>query len=149
MKGFGQDFSPVSASVRDSRNWNSRSNSFVRAPSSGKTPLTLPYPFRFWPGSGTWAERDKREVRKILYFRRYTPELFLDLGIYQGIHEELERKKRKYGGKHLFPSWHNPNRRLISSPPHFFMVTPGSVRPIVYIVRLTAVLLLFDIGFQG
>ena len=54
--------------------------SFER-PSSGaaQTPLALPYPFRIWPGSGTWAERDKREVRKILYFGRYTPELFLML----------------------------------------------------------------------
>ena len=58
-------------------------------------------------------------------------------------------EKNVYMGKHLFPSWHNPNWRLISSPPHFFMVTPGSVWPIVYIVRLTAVSLLFDIGFQG
>ena len=29
---------------------------------AAQTPLTLPYPFRTWPGSGTWAERDKREV---------------------------------------------------------------------------------------
>ena len=48
---------------------------------TAETPLALPYPFRTWPGSGTWAERDKREVRKKLYFRRYTPEPFLDLGI--------------------------------------------------------------------
>ena len=48
---------------------------------AAQTPLALPYPFRTWPGSGTWAERDKREVRKILYFGWYTPELFLDLGI--------------------------------------------------------------------
>ena len=53
-----------------------------RLQGASQTPLALPYPFRTWPGSGTWAERDKREVRKILYFGRYTPELFLDLGIY-------------------------------------------------------------------
>ena len=47
-----------------------------------QTSLALPYPFRIWPGSGAWAERDKREVRKILYFGRYTPELFLELDIY-------------------------------------------------------------------
>ena len=35
FEGFGQDFFFVSASVCDSRDWNSRSNSFVRAPSSG------------------------------------------------------------------------------------------------------------------
>ena len=32
---FGQEFFFVSASVCDSRNWNSRSNRFVRAPASG------------------------------------------------------------------------------------------------------------------
>ena len=48
---------------------------------TAQTPLALPYPFRTWPGSGTWAERDKREVRKILCFGRNVPELFLDLGI--------------------------------------------------------------------
>ena len=35
FRGFGQEFFFVSASVCDSRNWNSQSNSFVRAPSSG------------------------------------------------------------------------------------------------------------------
>ena len=34
-RGFGPEFFSVSASVCDSRNWNSRSNSFARAPSSG------------------------------------------------------------------------------------------------------------------
>ena len=35
FQGFGQEFFFVSASVCHSRDWNSRSNSFVRAPSSG------------------------------------------------------------------------------------------------------------------
>ena len=35
FRGFGLVFFFVSASVCDSRNYNSRSNSFVRAPSSG------------------------------------------------------------------------------------------------------------------
>ena len=35
FRGFGQEIFFVSPSVCDSRNWNSRSNSFVRAPSSG------------------------------------------------------------------------------------------------------------------
>ena len=48
---------------------------------AARTSLALPYPFRSWPGSGTWAEREKREVRKFLYFGRYTPELSLVLGI--------------------------------------------------------------------
>ena len=39
----------------------------------------------------TDAERDKREVRFFFYFGRYTPELFLDLGIYSGVCVELER----------------------------------------------------------
>ena len=33
-----------------------------------KRPSTLPYPFRTWPGSGTWAERDKRKVRIFFVF---------------------------------------------------------------------------------
>ena len=86
-------------------------------------------------------------MRNFLYFERYTPELFLDLGTY--IYAELEGKKRIYGKTFIsklasFPTW-----LLISSPPHFFMVTPRSVWPVVHIVRLTAVSLLFDIGFQG
>ena len=53
------------------------------------THLALPYPFRTWPGSGMWAERDKREERKILHFGRYTTELFLDLGTYmQSLNEK-------------------------------------------------------------
>ena len=48
---------------------------------AAQTPLALPYPFRTWLGSGTCAERDKGKVRKFVYFGRYTPELFLDLGI--------------------------------------------------------------------
>ena len=35
LRGFGQDFFFVSASICDSRNWNSRSYSFVRPPSLG------------------------------------------------------------------------------------------------------------------
>ena len=47
---------------------------------AAQTPLALPYESASRL-TGTWAERDKREVRKILYFGRYTPELFLDLGV--------------------------------------------------------------------
>ena len=46
---------------------------------SATTPFAPPYPFR----TSTWtridAERDKREVRSVLCFGRYSPELFLDL----------------------------------------------------------------------
>ena len=48
---------------------------------AAQTPLALPNPFGTWPGSGAWAERDKRELRTFLYFGRYTPELSLNLGI--------------------------------------------------------------------
>ena len=91
---------------------------------AAQTPLALPYPFRTWPGSGTWAERDKREVRNFLYFGRYTPELFLDLGVYmQSLNE-----KNIYMGKCLFPSWHHFQIGFLFRPHHtFFMVTPRSV----------------------
>ena len=45
------------------------------------TPLALPYPFCTSMRTRIDAERDKREVRFFLYFGRFTPELFLDLGI--------------------------------------------------------------------
>ena len=66
---------------------------------AAQTPLPLPYPFRLWPGSGTWAERDKREVRDFLYFGRYTPELFLDLGIYM---QSLNEKTYIYIWKNIY-----------------------------------------------
>ena len=44
-------------------------------------PLGLPYPFRTWPGSGMGAERDKREVAKILYFGKVLSSLWLYLDI--------------------------------------------------------------------
>ena len=55
LGGFGQEFVSVSASVCDSRNWNSRTNSFVRAPSSGGSPNAP------WPGSGTCGLSEKSE----------------------------------------------------------------------------------------
>ena len=79
-QGFGQEFFSSRPQYGIGISW---SNHFVRAPSSGaaQTPLVLPYPFRTRPGSGMWAKRNKREVRKKMYFGRYTPEVFLDLGI--------------------------------------------------------------------
>ena len=65
---------------------------------SAQSPLALPYPFRIWPGSGTWAERNKRKVRNFLYFGRYTPELFLELGIFL----QSLNKKNTNMGKHFF-----------------------------------------------
>ena len=52
----------------------SRSNRFVRALSSGGG-SNAPRPVlsvRTWPGSGMGAERDKREVAKMLYFDKYS-----------------------------------------------------------------------------
>ena len=78
------------------------------------TLLALPYPSRTWPGSGTWAEQDKREVRKFLYFGRYTPELFLDTA-YVELSMEIKKHMRKHFKLASFPNW-----LLISSPPHIF-----------------------------
>ena len=97
---------------------------------AAQTLLALPYPFRTWPGSGTWAERDKREVL-----------IFFVLGgirlSYACIlaYAELERKTHIYMGKHIFPSWHRFQIGILFRPHHtFFMVIPRSVWPIV--VRL-------------
>ena len=67
----------VSAQVCDSRNWNSRSNSFVRALPSGsgsnapRPAVSVP----FIDLNADGAERDKREVAKIPHveeeFRRF------------------------------------------------------------------------------
>ena len=43
------------------------------------TPVALPYPFRTWTGSSMGAERDKREVAKMLYFEEVLSSLRLDL----------------------------------------------------------------------
>ena len=88
-------------------------------------------------------------MRKVLYFGRYTSELFLDLGIY--IYRYAELEQRNHMGKHVYPRWHNFKIGFLFSPHHnFFIVTPRSVWPVVvHIVRLTAVPLPFDIGFQG
>ena len=97
---------------------------------AAQTPLALPYPFRTWPGSGTWAERDKREVRKILYFGRYTPELFLDLGICRAW------RNKTYIWQNIFFQVGAISKLASYFVPHhtFFMVTPRSVWFIV--VRL-------------
>ena len=40
----------------------------LRLRGAALTPLALPYPFRTWIISSTWAERDKLEVRKFVVF---------------------------------------------------------------------------------
>ena len=59
---------------------------------AAQTPLALPYPFRTWPGSGTWTERDKREksVSFCILGGIRPCELFSDLGIYmQSLNEKI------------------------------------------------------------
>ena len=75
-----------------------------------QTPLALPYPFRTWPGSGTWAERDKREVR---IFGGIRPRYSWILS-----YAELERKN--HTAKHLLPSWHKFQIGFIFRPHHTF-----------------------------
>ena len=70
---------PVSASVCDSRNWISRSNSFVRAPTSGggsnapRLAVSVPH---------NDVNEDRRQARHsekrvfLFYFRRYAPEFW-------------------------------------------------------------------------
>ena len=87
---------------------------------AAQTPLALPYPFRTWPGSGTWAERDKREA------------FFSILGgirpSYSWILAYAEFKRKKHMGKLLFPSWHHFQIGFLFCSHHtFFMVTPQSV----------------------
>ena len=67
---------------------------------AAQTPLALPYPFRTWPGSGTWAERDRREVRNFLYLGGTRPS-------YSWILAYAELRRKTHMGKHLFPSWHH------------------------------------------
>ena len=89
--GFGEDFFPVPASVCDSLNWNSlQIASFERRLREvAQTPLALPNPFRTWPGSGAWAEQDKRKVHTFLFFGRVYARAIL--GSWHN-YAELERK---------------------------------------------------------
>ena len=60
--GFGLEFIFVSTSVCDSRNWNSRSNTFVRTPSTGRRPQR-PSPCRIRSARGrgkTLSERSEK-----------------------------------------------------------------------------------------
>ena len=93
-------------------------------------PLALPYPFLTKPGSGTWAERDKREVRKYIYILGGIRPSYSWILAYA----ELERKKHR--GKHLFPSWHHFQSGFSFRPHHTFcMGTPRSVWLIVVSFR--------------
>ena len=64
--------------------------------------------------------------------------------------QSLNEKNTPGVGKHLVPSGYHFQIDFLFRLHHTFsMPTPRSVWPIVHIVRLTAVSLLFDIGFQG
>ena len=84
----------------------------LRLRGAAQMALSLPYPFRTWPGSGTWAERNKREVHKFwVFFWAVYPR-----GLH--IHAEFEAKKH---GKTLFSKLALfPICLHISSPRHFF-----------------------------
>ena len=111
----------------------------TRPRGAAKTSLALPYPFRTWPGSGTWAERDKREVRKfcILGGIRAT------LGSWhmQSLNEKNIWENIYFQFGDISKFW-----RLISSPPHFFL---GHTSKRLAYCRTTAASLLFDIRFHG
>ena len=65
---------------------------------AARTPLTLPYPFRTSTTSTRMeAERDNREVRKFLYFERYSPVILRIL-----MYGEVDKIKL---GKTLLPNW--------------------------------------------
>ena len=75
----------VSAQVCDSKNWNCRSNSFVRAPASGGR-LQRPSPCRVRSAhrrERTWtdAERDKRKVANIPHFEKEFRRFWLYLNV--------------------------------------------------------------------
>ena len=110
LGGFGQEFFPSRPqyAILGAGILGQIASFERRLRGAAPTPLALPYPFRIWPGSGTWAERDKREVCKKMYFGRCTPELFLILAY--RLYAELERKKRIYG------------KALISKVAHHFQI---------------------------
>ena len=109
-----------------------------RLQGAAQTPLALTYPFRTWPYSGTWAERDEREVRKFFVFWAVYARASLGSWPTKSLNEKN--------------MWENIYFQIgfLLRPHHtFFMATPRSVLPIVHIVRLNVVPFLFDIGFQG
>ena len=110
----------VSASVCDSRNWNSRSNSFVRAPFSGggsnapRPAVSVPHLAGI--GYVGWA-RQARSAQIFVVRAVYARAIFGSWHIYA----ELQRKAT-WMGQHsiIFKLASFPNWLLISSPPHLF-----------------------------
>ena len=92
----------VSASVLDSRNWKISVKS-LRSSAVFRGRLKCPSPCCIRSAPGRDGVRGLSETSKkgaiFLDFGRYTPELFLDLGI---VYLCLERKKHK--GKHVLTS---------------------------------------------
>ena len=110
---------------------------------AAQTSLALAYPFRTWPGSGTWADRDKREVLNFFYILGGIRPSYSWILAYA----ELERKKQTRRGQTFISKLASfPNWLLISSPPHFFH---GQTSKRSAYCRTTALSLLIYIGFQG
>ena len=55
---------------------------------AAQTPLALPYPFRTWPRSSKWAERDKREVHRFFVFWAVYARAILGSWHMQGLNEK-------------------------------------------------------------
>ena len=144
FRGFGQEFFPVSASVCDSRNRNSRSNNFVRAPSSGDGP-NAPRPAVSVPhlagiGYVGWA----RQARSAQFFVFWAVYARVILGSWHMKSFQLNEKiiqENIYFQVGIKSNW-----LLISSPPHFFH--GHTLKRLAY-CRTTAVSLLFVVGFHG
>ena len=143
-------FFRLGRSMRFLRNWNYRANSLIRAPSSGggsnASRPAVSVPHRAGIGYVGWA-RQARRAQSFVFWAVYARAILGSWHIYAAL--SIERKNHM--GKHLFPSWHHFQIGFLFRPHHTScMVTPRSAWPIVHIVvRLTAVSLLFDIGFQG
>ena len=113
-----RSFFSVSASVCDSRNWNSRSNSFVSsAVFEGR--LKRPSPCRTHSAPGRDRVRGLSEtIEKCAKFFIWAVYARAIIGSW---HMQSLNEKNIWENI-LFPSWHHfqINWLLISSPPHFF-----------------------------
>ena len=130
--GLSVGFSELNFSVK-----SLRSSAVFGGP---QTPLALPYPFRTWPGSGTWAERDKREVQILVFWAVYARAI---LGSWhkQSLNEKniLENIYFQGGIISILVSYVVPTRLFFH----------GHTSKRLAFCRTTAVSLLFDIGFHG
>ena len=144
--GFGQEFFFVSVSV-----CHSRSNSFVRAPSSGggsnapRPAVSVPHLAGI--GYVSWARQARSKCANFCILGSTRPSYSWILAYIcrawtKQTYQVRENIYFQVGIISKLASYFVPTTL-------FFMVTPRSVWPVVHIVRLTAVSLLFDIGFLG